>query len=91
MEDGIPFGALGDSPSSIFYPRFSVGGMDSWEIAPRLTMYLMASATDIFNFTTFSSGTRIKKPDVGFGVVGIKTLTRFLPVAFSGLRLVVRS
>ena len=69
--------ALDDSPSSIFYPRFSVVGVYSGEREPRLTMYLMPSATDMSSLVTFSSGTRIKKPDVGFGVVGTNTHTTF--------------
>ena len=80
MEDGILFGARAVSPWSIFYPRFSAAagsGVYSWEIEPRLTMYLMASVTDISSLVTWSSGTRIKKPDVGLGVVGTKTQTTF--------------
>lgn len=43
-------------------------------------MYLIPSATLMSSLVTFSSGTRMRKPEVGFGVVGMKTATRF----FSG-------
>ncbi len=59
------------------FDHLILGGENSGEIAPRLTMYLMPSATVMSSFVTFSSGTRIKNPEVGFGVVGIKTQTTF--------------
>ena len=40
-------------------------------------MYLMPSATLISSFVTLSSGTSTRKPEVGFGVVGMKTATTF--------------
>src|ERR1700722_2268943 len=49
----------------------------SGEIAPKLMVNLMASATDISSLVISLSGNRIRKPEVGLGVVGTKTLTNF--------------
>jgi hypothetical protein len=55
--------------------RVSPGGANPGAMDPRLMMYLIPSATDISSFVTLSSGTSMRKPDVGFGVVGTKTQT----------------
>lgn len=54
------------------------GGKRSCEIAPMLMMYLKPSGTDMSSLMTFSSGTTIKNPPVGMGVVGMKMQTHFL-------------
>src|ERR1035437_9815659 len=62
--------------------HFIFTGNCSGAMEPRLTMYLMPSATLMSSLVTFSSGTKIRKPEVGFGVVGMKTPTRFFPIFF---------
>src|SRR5271165_1019226 len=52
-------------------------GKNSGEIEPRLTMYLMPSATVMSSLVTLSSGISTRKPEVGLGVVGMKTATTF--------------
>ena len=47
---------------------------------PADTMNLEASSKDIFKYITSSTGNISKKPLVGFGVVGTKTLIKFFPV-----------
>ena len=44
---------------------------------PAEIIYLIAWSTDIDSFVHFVKGTNIKKPVVGFGVEGIKTLIIF--------------
>ena len=41
---------------------------------------LIASATGMSSFRTLDSGTMTRNPEVGFGVVGMKTLTSRMPV-----------
>ena len=48
-----------------------------------LMMYLKPSATDMSSLLALSSGTTIKKPPVGIGVVGMKMRTHFIPVFVS--------
>src|ERR1017187_4241083 len=55
----------------IFCLDFSSGS--SGVMAPRLTMYFTPSATLISSLVTLSVGTRIRKPEVGLGVVGMNT------------------
>ena len=47
---------------------------------PAETINLDASSKDIFKYITSSTGNISKKPLVGFGVVGTKTLIKFFPV-----------
>ena len=44
---------------------------------PAETIVLIASSTLTFNFFNSLVGTISKNPEVGFGVVGIKTLVNF--------------
>src|SRR5580704_12272693 len=54
----------------------------SGAMAPRLTMYLRPSATLMSSLVTLSSGARMRKPEVGLGVVGMKTQMSGLPARF---------
>ena len=47
---------------------------------PAEIIVLKASSTEIFKSLTEDSGTKVYHPVVGFGAVGIKTLTIFLPI-----------
>src|SRR6266851_7713079 len=91
MAPGECWEKLGSGGQSRFYPS-ALRGRYSGATAPRLMMNLMPSATDISNLTTSVSGTNTRKPLVGFGVVGTKTLT--IPAAVfdwnSGLAAPVR-
>ena len=52
---------------------------------PAETINLEASSKDIFKYITSSFGNINKKPLVGFGVVGTKTLIKFFPVFLPSL------
>src|SRR5581483_9865431 len=49
----------------------------SGEMTPRLMMNLMPSATDMLRWVISVSGMSMRKPEVGLGVVGMKTETSF--------------
>ena len=65
-------------------------GNASGEIEPRLTMYLMPSATLMSSFVTLSSGTSTRKPEVGFGVVGNEDGDHISPSFFAAPRRAAR-
>ncbi len=56
--------------------RFTGTSLSSGLTIPAEIIVLNASSTEIFKSRTEDSGTRVYQPVVGFGAVGIKTLSK---------------